>query len=176
MKPGQYVDVFARDRTGKHVIKSMKWGLVPPDFRGYPSDWTGNTSHARIETVHELPSFRDAWAKRWRVVFPMEHYNQKTSGVPDLLGSTADVRVNIGRSDGDPMAVCGIYSAIPRGDTLYLSCAMLTRPASPGLEHINDRFPLMIEKQEMRAWLDGADNLDLLTPPPAEVFSISLAA
>jgi len=176
MKPGDYVDVWTRSRSGFHVLKSMKWGLVPPYFRGYPNQWDGNTSHAKIETVSELPSFREAWTRRRRVIFPMGHYNQKTNGIPDLLGEPQEVRVDIGRSDGEPMAVCGIYSAIARGDSLFLSCAMLTRPASPGLEHINDRFPVMIEKRDVTAWLDGADDLDLLTPPPAELFSISLAA
>lgn len=177
MKPGRFVDVWARDRTGHHVLKQMKWGLVPLDFAGFPDEWHGNTSHARIETVHELPSYRECWARKWRVLFPMDHYLQKTTGMRNLLGSQSkEVQVNIGRSDGEPMAVAGIYSAIQRPSGLFLSCAMLTRPASPGLEDINDRFPLMIEMKDVKAWLDGADNLDLITPPPAEAFSISLAA
>jgi putative SOS response-associated peptidase YedK len=177
MKAGEYVDVWALSRTGHHVLKLMKWGLVPTYFRGFPNEWHGNTSHARIETVHELPSFKESWEKKWRVLFPMAHYLQKTTGMQDLSGPTpGEVRVNIGRSDGEPMAVAGIYCALKRPSGLFLSCAMLTRPASPGLENINQRFPLVIERGDVAAWLDGSDDLDLATPPPAELFSISLAA
>ncbi len=176
MKAGGMVDVLARDRTCHHVIKQMKWGLVPPHFHGYPDEWHGNTSHARIETVDELPSFRESWAKKWRVLFPMEHYLQKTSGMQDLFGQSAkEVRVKIGRADGQPLAVAGIYSAIKRPTGLFLSCAMLTRPASAGLEEINDRFPLVLEMNECAPWLDGAEDLDLMTPPSADRFSITLA-
>ncbi len=176
MKAGGMVDVLARDRTGHHVLKPMKWGLVPPNFSGYPDQWQGNTTHARIETVDELPSFRESWVRKWRVLFLMNHYLQKTTGMQDLFGQTAkEVRVNLARSDGKPMAVAGIYSAIKRPTGLFLSCAMLTRPASPGLEEINDRFPLMLEIDECRPWLDGAEGMELALPPPADRFSIKLA-
>ena len=36
MKAGGMVDVLARDRTGEHIIKQMKWGLVSPHFQGSP--------------------------------------------------------------------------------------------------------------------------------------------
>ena len=176
IKAGGTVDVLARDRSGHHVFKQMKWGLVPPDFGGFPDEWHGSTTHARIETVHELPSYRAAWERKWRVIFLMDHYLQKTTGMQDLFGKSAkEVRVKIGRSDGQLMAVAGIYSAIKRPSGLFLSCAMLTRPASAGLEEINERFPLMLELEEVRPWLDGADNLDLLTPPPADRLSTVLA-
>lgn len=176
MKPGEFIQVLARDRAGQHVFKEMKWGLVPPDFSGFPNEWHGNTSHARIETVAVLPSFAECWARKWRVLFPMAHYLQKASGKPDLFGGVKDVNVKIARSDGEPMAVAGIYSAIKRSSGLFLSCAMITRPASPGLEDVNDRFPAVLEKEEIRAWLDGSSDLDLAIPPPADVFALALAA
>ena len=177
MKAGGMVEVLARDRTGHHVMKEMKWGLVPPHFQGYPDEWHGHTTHARIETIDELPSYRECWTKKWRVLFLMEHYLQKTTGMQDLFGNTAkEVRVKIGRADSKPMAVAGIYSAIKRPNGLFLSCAMLTRPASAGLEEINDRFPLALEMDECRPWLDGAEDMDLLTPPAADRFLISLAS
>lgn len=176
MKAGGMVDVLARDRTGHHVVKQMKWGLVPPHFQGFPDEWQGSTTHARIETVHELPSYRDCWAKKRRVLFVMDHYLQKTTGMQDLFGSSAkEVRVKIGRADGKPMMVAGIYSAIQRPSGLFLSCAMLTRPASPGLEEMHDRFPVVIEMEDIRAWLAGADDLDLITPPPADRFLVTWA-
>lgn len=177
MQPGQMVSVYARDKTGHHVLKDMKWGLVPDAYARFPEDWTGHTSHARIETVHELPAFRDSWRRKWRVIFPMDHFRQRTKDASKLpqIGRK-QVPVDIARADGQPMGIAGIYNAFQTTEGLYLSCAMLTRPASPGLEGINDRFPAMLEPGDFSAWLDGADNLDLETPPAAGVFSIARAA
>ncbi len=171
------VSVFARDRAGQHVLKEMKWGLVPTSYSAFPDDWTGHTSHARIETVHELATFRDPWRLKRRVIFPMDHFRQRAHDVSKLLNiRRKQVPVDITRADGQPMGIAGIYNAFQTNEDLYLSCAMLTRPASSGLEGINDRFPAMIEPQAFSAWLDGADNLDLETPPPAEAFAVALAA
>ena len=177
MEPGQIVSVFARDRAGQHVLKEMKWGLVPTSYAAFPEDWSGHTSHARIETVHELAAFRDSWRLKRRVIFPMDHFRQRAHDASKLLNSRRkQVPVDITRADGQPMGIAGIYNAFQTAEGLYLSCAMLTRPASPGLESINDRFPAMIEPQNFSAWLDGADNLDLETPPPAQAFAVALAA
>ena len=177
MEPGQMVSVFARDRAGQHVLKDMRWGLVPQSYAAFPEDWSGHTSHARIETVHELAAFRDCWRLKRRVIFPMDHFTQRTQDVSKLFKTRRkQAPVDITRADGQPMGIAGIYNAFTTPEGLYLSCAMLTRPASPGLEGINDRFPAMIDPQDFAAWLDGTDKLDLETPPAAEVFSIALAA
>ena len=176
MEPGQMVSVFVRDRDGRHVLKEMKWGLVPTSYAAFPEDWSGHTTHARIETVHELAAFRDAWRRKWRVIFPMEHFRQRTQDALKLsLSGKKHVPVDITRADGQPLGIAGIYNAFKTAEGLYLSCAMLTRPASPGLECINDRFPAMLEPKDFSAWLDGV-SLDLETPPSADAFTIALAA
>jgi putative SOS response-associated peptidase YedK len=177
MEPGQMVSVFARDRAGQHVLKEMKWGLVPTSYAAFPEDWSGHTSHARIETVHELAAFRDSWRLKRRVIFPMDHFRQRARDVSKILNlRKKQAAVDITRADGAPLGIAGLYNAFQTAEGLYLSCAMLTRPASRGLEGINDRFPAMIEPKDFTAWLDGADHLDLETPPAAEAFAIALAA
>lgn len=177
MEPGQMVSVFARDRAGQHVLKEMNWGLVPTSYAAFPEDWTGHTSHARIETVHELAAFRDSWRLKRRVIFPMAHFRQRANDASKILNiRKKQVSVDLTRADGQPMGIAGIYNAFQTAEGLYLSCAMLTRPASRGLEGINDRFPAMLDPNAFAAWLDGADTLDLETPPPAGAFAIALAA
>jgi putative SOS response-associated peptidase YedK len=177
MKTGEMVDVLVRNREGFHVSKPMHWGLVPDSYAAFPEVWTGHTSHARIETVHELPAFSKSWQRKWRVIFPMNHFQQRTHDARTVPGfNRKQVTVNISRSDAQPMGVAGIFNAFNTPEGLYLSCAMLTRPASSGLEGINDRFPAMIDPHDFIRWLDGADDLDLETPPAADVFAIRIAA
>lgn len=177
MLASRMIDVYARNSEGHHVLKSMRWGLIPPAFAAAPELYDGNTFHARLETVHEKPAYRDAWRKKWRCLFPMESFRQKVKTGSDLFGK-ADKKLylDITRSDGRPLGVAGIYSAIKTSDGLILSTAMLTREPGGQMARIHDREPAVIEPEHFAAWLDGADHLDLMTPWSDRAFTYKLVA
>ncbi|WP_186510832.1 SOS response-associated peptidase [Caenimonas sedimenti] len=62
------------------------------------------TYNARSETVHSLPSFRDAWRRGQRCIVPSEVIFEPNyeSGVP--------VRWEIKQESGAPMGIAGVYS------------------------------------------------------------------
>ena len=171
------VQVWARNQAGEHVLKPMRWGLIPPSHSLAPELYEGQTFHARLETVHEKPAYREAWAKKRRCLFPMVNFQQKVKDGSDLFGKTSKpIKLSIVRADDRPMGVAGIYSAIKTPTELILSVAMLTRAPGPRMFKIHEREPVVIEPEHFAAWLDGADTLDLTTPWADDAFDYKLVA
>jgi len=171
------VHVWARNQAGEHVLKPMRWGLIPPSHALTPELYDGQTFHARLETVHEKPAYREAWAKKRRCLFPMANFQQKVKDGSDLFGRTSKpVKLSITRADDKPMGVAGIYSSIRGPSGLILSVAMLTRAPGPRMSKIHDREPVVIEPEQFSAWLDGADNIDLARPWSDDAFDYKLVA
>lgn len=177
MEPVKTVTVLAKNAQGDNVLKEMRWGLIPAHYTGFVSAWTASTSHARLETVSELESFKSAWTKKRRVIFPLSHYVEKTKARRDLFGtSRGKVKVAISRADDKPFGVAGLYDyARHMADGPILSAAMLTREPGPRMMEIHDREPVVLEPEQFEAWLSGAD-LDLETPWADDAFLLKRAA
>lgn len=62
------------------------------------------TYNARSETVHEKPSFRDAWQQSRHCIIPAEAIYE-----PDWR-SGKSVSTRIARADGRPMGIAGLWS------------------------------------------------------------------
>jgi putative SOS response-associated peptidase YedK len=171
MFKGKSVQVYVRNREGFHVMKEMRWGLIPSQYAAAPELFDGATTHARLETVAEKPSFADCWRKKWRCLFPVAEFKQNVSSASDLLGGAKGKRkAVITRADGQPMGIAGIYNAIQSPEGLLLSAAMLTREPGPAMAKIHDREPVVIEPADYAAWLDGSDALDLRSPWADDAF------
>lgn len=176
LHPMKTVSVLAKNSTGEVVIKEMRWGLIPANFKGHLADWRASTFHACLETVAEKSSFEQAWAKKRRVIFPMNHYTEKLKSGSDLLDKTrGTVRVVITRADDKPLGVAGIYDYAQTADGPVLSVAMLTRAPGPRMFGYHDREPVVIEPETFEAWLNGAD-LELARPWADNAFDIRFAA
>ena len=169
--------VLVKNGQGQNVVKEMRFGLIPAHYTGFASAWTASTIHARLETVATLDSFKNAWAKKRRVIFPLEHFVEKTKARADLFGTSRGmVRVAIKRADDKPFGVAGIWDyARYAAESPILSAAMLTRAPGKRMQEIHDREPVVLEPEDFEAWLGGAD-LDLETPWGDDAFQISRAA
>jgi putative SOS response-associated peptidase YedK len=132
-----------------------------------------------METVHEKPAFRQAFAKR-RCLLPADGYyewyptQQKTKS-----GRPLKQPFFIHPADGSVMAMAGLYE-IWRDPTrddddpqrFKWTCTVLTTTAEDAVGHIHDRMPLLVEKDRYDAWLDpanssGPDDLRELLVPAA---------
>ncbi len=99
---------------------------VPGQF-GLLPHWTKDTRlarstfNARSETVHEKPSFRDAWRRRQHCIIGVDALFE-----PDWRSGKA-VPTRITRADGEPMGIAGLWASwqSPQGSTV-LSFTMLT--------------------------------------------------
>lgn len=177
MRSGKKVSVYAKNKGGEVVVKEMHWGLIDASFTGYLSDWGASTTHARLETVAELPAYANAWRRKRRVIFPMESYQRKAILDTDLVRRKGKPQpVDIRRADGKPLGVAGIYDYANLIDGPLLSVAMLTRAPGKRMYAIHDREPVVIDPEDWQAWLDGSDEIDLATPWGDEAFTLTPSA
>lgn len=132
-----------------------QFGLLPM--------WAGEvafgrkTFNARSETVHEKPSFRDAWKNRQFCIIPCEAIYE-----PDWRSGTS-VATRITRADGHPMGVAGLWALNKQatGEEV-LSFTMLTINADdhPLMRNFHrageeKRMVVILHEQDYDAWLDA---------------------
>lgn len=130
------------------------------------------TYNARTETVHEKPSFRDAWKAARHCIIPAEAIFE-----PDWRSGKA-VPTRITRADGKPMGIAGLWGTwkSPKGDILH-SYTMLTINADDHLFMRNfhkpqdeKRMVVILEERDYDAWLGApaADSRAFLHSFPAD--------
>lgn len=130
-------------------LRVVRWGLVPSWSRD--ASGAARLINARAETVAEKPSFKAAFARR-RCVVPMDGwYEWQGSGKQPWF---------LSRVDG-PCAVAGIHerwrpsNADPADPLAVLhTMAIITTAAAPGIAHVHDRMPVLLEQADIAAWLD----------------------
>jgi putative SOS response-associated peptidase YedK len=163
------------EEPAERQLRTLRWGLVP--FWAKDPAIGNKMINARMETVHEKPAYRKAFASR-RCLLPADGYyewyatEQKTKA-----GKPLKQPFFIHPADGSVMAMAGLYE-IWRDPTrdeddpqrFLWTCTVLTTTAEDAVGHIHDRMPLLVEPDRWDAWLDpraaegGADLRDLLVP------------
>ena len=140
--PTQQIPVVFR-QGAVNVLERFHWGLVP--------HWAKDVSigsrmiNARMETVATKPSFRVAFKKR-RCLIPADGFYewQKVNGKKQPVFITLP---------GDqPLAFAGLWETW--GEE-YLSCTIITRPASDCILGIHDRMPAVLQPDTYFHWLDS---------------------
>ena len=144
--PGQPVAAvrFNRD-TCKREIAPLLWGLVPSWSRE-PAG--GRMINARAETVHQKPAYRGPFRYR-RCIIP-------ASGFYEWAGSGAERQpFYIRRKDGGLLAFAGLWDrwTSPDGSELE-TCAIITTEASPFMQQLHDRMPVILDPPDFDLWLD----------------------
>jgi len=136
-------------------LRVVKWGLVPA--------WAKDPSvgsrmiNARVETVAEKPSYRQAFAKR-RCLLPADGYFE---WMPVGGDKKKKQPYFIHPEDGGVLAMAGLYEfwkdpGRADDDPLkwLVTCTVITTEAEDELGRIHDRMPMMIEPERWAEWLD----------------------
>lgn len=169
-------------------LRVLTWGLVP--FWAKDPAIGNKMINARMETVHQKPAYKRAFAQR-RCLLPADGYyewyptEQKTKA-----GKPLKQPFFIHRADGGPLAMAGLYE-IWRDPTrddddpnrFRWTCTVLTTQAEDELGRIHDRMPLLVEPERYADWLDPTrsdpDDLRSLLVPAApgrlEAYPVSTA-
>lgn len=135
------------------------------------------TYNARYETVHEKPSYRDAWRLARHCIIPAEAFFE-----PDWRSGKA-VPTRIVRADGKPMGIAGLWTGWkqPNGEILR-SFTMLTVNADdhPFMQNYHKpddekRMVVILHDDEYDAWLSASpdESRFFLRQYPADLMSIS---
>lgn len=154
--------------TGERWADLLQWGFVPR----WAPDRASPHMHARSETVHELPSFRDAFKSRRCLIVGDSFVEFRTIGKP------RGQEVSFGMATGGGFAVAGIWEAWrdAQTDEWLRTFADLTVDANDLVGEMHDRMPVILPPVAYPAWLgeEPATELELrslLRPFPAELLT-----
>ncbi len=146
------------EHHGDRTVDSFRWGLVP----------------FFAETVETSPAFRSAYA-RHRCIIPADaFYEWRRQRDPASGKVVRSEPFAIRRTDGEPLAIAGIWSSWSHPETaepLY-TCSILTTDPNELVARLHDRMPVVLDPADWDAWLSETTPLtdlrSLLRPAPAE--------
>ncbi len=143
-------------------LTRARWGLVPAwwkkPFKDLPSAF-----NARSESAAERPFFRTAFKQR-RCIIPV-------SGFYEWTGEKAARKPHyFTRRDGKPLFLAGLYEEHTDAETgeVTTSTVILTCGANGFMSHFHDRMPVILEPDDIRAWVEDG-NAALLAPAAEDV-------
>jgi putative SOS response-associated peptidase YedK len=177
--PGDRFNVAPTDEVaavvehhGDRTVDAFRWGLVP--FFADSAKGGARLINARAETVETSPAFRSAYA-RHRCIIPADaFYEWRRERDPATGKVLRSEPFAVCRSDGQPLAIAGIWSSWSDPETaarLY-TCSILTTDPSALVARLHDRMPVVLDAADWDAWLSETTPLtelrSLLRPAPAE--------
>lgn len=158
--PTAQVPILVRGPAGAPEPQVARWGLIPGWWRkDVPPALTFN---ARSEDAARKPVWREN-LRASRCLMPARGWYEWNADEP--------VRGAAGRKGGQPyfihcpgekvIAFAGTWAARERpGAEPTTSCALLTKPAAPGIAFIHPRMPVVLKPEHYAAWLDPATTAD----------------
>lgn len=120
---------------------------------GFPS-WKGSgiIINARSETVLEKPMFREAFVKRRCIIPANGFYEWKKEA-----SKKKKDKYFLHLPNTPVLYMAGFYNVYEKYGTCLPGFVILTTAASPSVQAIHDRMPVIIEKHEQESWLNDQD-------------------
>jgi putative SOS response-associated peptidase YedK len=146
MAPTMDAPVVRLNSNGERHLDVLEWGLVPCFTKELKR--ARKPINARSETIAKTGMFRAAFAQRRCLVPAPAYYEWRDD--PD-----GKIPFAVARIDGDPVAFGGIWEEVwksPDGEVLQ-TFATITTDANRQLSTIQDRMPVIIERNDWPLWL-----------------------
>ncbi|MEY4497654.1 MAG: hypothetical protein RLZZ364_959 [Actinomycetota bacterium] len=142
----------SENSTSRH-LDIASWGLIAPWQKNTVEARAGQSHaiNARSESIHEKPTFRDAFRTSRCLIPATGYYEWATS-----LGKYPPKQpFYITSSDGAPLSIAGICSTWrnERGE-LIQSASIITREAVAELATIHSRMPVFMARDRWDQWLN----------------------
>lgn len=149
----------------------MRWGLVP-HWCTHPTDlqkYGSKTTHARAETAHELPTFRDSFQRRRCLIQISGFYEWRKI-------EQFKERFQVVSSTGGPLILAGLWDRAYIEDEPLESFAILTCPPNALMDEVHHRMPVILGQKAARDWMEGrGDPAELLRPCPSHWLDVQPA-
>jgi putative SOS response-associated peptidase YedK len=142
--PTQKAPVVLVGRDGRPMMDELRWGLIP--YWDKDASVGVRAINARAETIAEKPTFRDAFRKRRCLVPASGFYEWKRDGktkTPYYFTSW-----------GEPVVFAGLWERWSGGADVIHSFTIITIEANSLIAPIHDRMPVILKRDDWRAWLD----------------------
>jgi putative SOS response-associated peptidase YedK len=144
------------------TIQLFSWGLIP--FWAKDKSIQKNTLNARIETIKELPSFRNAVKNRCLVIVDGFFEWQWL----DAAGKKKQ-QYMISLPSDDAFAFAGIHSEWTDKNTgeILNTYSIVTTEANPFMAEIHNtkkRMPVILTPENEIDWLNGVEVMDFSKP------------
>ncbi|MEX0626256.1 MAG: SOS response-associated peptidase [Chloroflexota bacterium] len=160
------------EHHGERTVDAFRWGLVP--FFAKTARGGAGLINARAETAETSPAFRSAFADH-RCIIPADaFYEWRRRRDPGTGRVVRSEPFAVRRSDGEPLALAGLWSSWRDPDTaarLY-TCSILTTDPNELVARLHDRMPVVLDPTAWDAWLNETTSAievrSLLRPAPAE--------
>ena len=151
---------------GTRHLKAMRWGFVPSWYKtlsGGPL-----LINARSETIAEKPAFQDASRNR-RCLIPADGFYEwaRREGEKPIPYRAL-------RSDGQPMAMAGIWQNYEIDGSVITTCAIVTTNANKTMNKIHHRLPVILSPEDWPLWLGevGRGAAALMSPVAEHVLNL----
>lgn len=163
ISPGQHIPAVIH-REGKNILESFLWGLIP--------SWAKDPSigqkliNARAETIHQKPSFKNAFKSRRCLIVADGFYEWKKEG-------RKKIPLYFYLKSGEPFGIAGLYETWKSSDEKQINtCTIVTTGANKLIQSSHDRMPVIIPREQEQTWLndkieDKTSLLSVLKPYPA---------
>ena len=139
----------------KDHFRYMRWGLIP--FWAKDEKIGYKMINARVETIDEKPSFKNAFIKR-RCIVPFDGFYewQKLDN-----GKKQPYRIQV--MDQEIFSIAGLWEkwVSPDGNDIF-SFTLITQAANNFMKRIHDRMPAILTQEEERLWLEDGISTDEL--------------
>ena len=152
IKPTQDIYIIKNEK-----IDIASWGLIAPWSKNSVEALRSQSQaiNARSETVHEKPTFRNAFRNR-RCLVPASGYYEWAT---ELGRYKTKQPVFISRDDDRLLAFAGIFDRwISTDGEIRDSVAIITRDAVNQLAKVHNRMPLFLPRERWSAWMDPEFN------------------
>lgn len=146
ISPSQKVAVVRQHNSGDRELSLLQWGLIP--------SWSKDPTigykmiNARSETVHEKPSFKQAFHSR-RCIIPASGFYEWEKSGKDKIPHYIHLR------EGNVMSLAGLWERWKSPDGVELqTCTILTTSANSLIKKLHDRMPVILHREEFDLWLN----------------------
>ena len=151
--------MMVRDGGRQLVSEVARWGLVPSWSTGPEDPRCRDNFHARGETLHQKPSFREALLAR-RCVIPVAGFF-----VLEDIGRGERQTWYVKHAEGELLLLAGLYELWTRGDETVRSVAVVTSPPTELVARVHDRMAVVLDEPGACQWLDQGGQA-MLCPCP----------
>ena len=132
---------------GENWLDKFHWGLVP--FWAKDPTIGNRMINARMETVAEKPSFKNAFKNRRCLIIADGFYEWKGP-----QGQKQPMLITL--PDKKPFAFAGLWETWNKNDpqTPYRSCTIITTDACEAIRDIHHRMPVILKPDAYTDWLN----------------------